>query len=319
MLVLLKRTLPIAVAAALLAPAAASAASKPTVTTGGASNIAPTSVTLSGRVDPNNADTTYFFRLGTTKLYGIQTAVTSAGSGGSPVRVSATVTGLAPATRYHYRLYAVNEIGIGHGIDRTFKTKIQPLGVSLSATPNPIAPGAGSTLAGTLSGTNNAHRAVVLQANPFPYTQGFATVGNPQLTDASGNFSFSVLSVPVTTQYRVLMPSKPQVVSPIVVLGTALQVITHTKKVKRHRHSVGVRFRGTITPANDGGRVAIQKFRNGAWAEIAHTTAKDDGTSQSRFRKRVRLHRSGQYRVVAEAQGAYVSGAGRAITIKVRR
>jgi hypothetical protein len=104
-----------------------------------------------------------------------------------------------------------------------------------------------------------------------------------------------------------------------VIVGAALQVTTRTKKVARHRHSVSVRFRGSITPAHAGGRVAIQKFRDGQWVEIAHTVAKDVDSSHSRYRTRVRLFRSGLFRVVAVADGQYASGAGRAIPIKVRR
>jgi hypothetical protein len=316
---LLRGTMLVAVAAALMAPAAASAASKPAVTTGGVSNLTPTTATLNGSVDPNNAETTYFFEIGTTSLYGSRTPATSAGSGGSASKVSVPVSGLAPATRYHYRLVAQNRLGVAKGADRTFKTKVQPLGVTLAATPAAVPPGGATTLAGQLTGTNNDSRQVVLQSNPYPYTQGFASVGNPQVTDALGNFSFAVLSVPVTTQFRVLMPTKPEVVSPIVIVGAALQVRTDTKKVERHRHSVSVRFRGSVSPQNDGGRVSIQKLRDGTWTEIAHTRAKDDGASRSTYSTRVRLFRSGQFRVVAEADGRFVSGAGRAISIKVRR
>jgi hypothetical protein len=35
----------------------------------------------------------------------------------------------------------------------------------------------------------------VLQANPFPYTAGFKTVGNPELTKATGGFSFPVVGL----------------------------------------------------------------------------------------------------------------------------
>jgi hypothetical protein len=160
---------------------------------------------------------------------------------------------------------------------------------------------------------------VVLQSNPFPYTQGFLNAGNAQVTDAVGNFSFPVLSVPVTTQYRVVLAQRPEVTSPIVVVGAALQVRTDTDKVARHRHSVSVRFRGSVSPQNDGGRVGIQKFRNGVWTEIAHTRAKDAGSSKSVYNTRVRIFRSGLFRTVAEAEGQYVTGAGRAISIKVRR
>jgi hypothetical protein len=316
---LLVRTMLVAVAVALLAPAAASAASKPGVRTGGAASITMNSATLNGRVDPNNAETTYFFQYGTTSLFGTNTAVAAAGSGANGVAVSVPISGLAPATKYHYRLVAQNRFGITKGERRTFTTKRQPLGVTLAANPNPVAPGAATTLAGVLSGTNNANRDVVLQSNPFPYTQGFLNAGNPQVTDAAGNFSFPVLSVPVTTQYRVVLAQRPEVTSPIVVVGAALQVRTDTEKVARHRHSVSVRFRGSVSPQNDGGRVDVQKFRNGVWTEIAHTRAKDAGSSKSVYDTRVRIFRSGLFRTVAEAEGQYVTGAGRAIRIKVRR
>jgi hypothetical protein len=309
----------VAVALALIAPSTASAASKPGATTGGVANLTFNSVTLNGRVDPNNADTTYFFQYGTTTLFGASTAVTAAGSGANPRGVSAAVGGLAPATRYHYRIVAQNARGITTGKRRTFVTRRQPLGVTLGANPNPVAPGGPTTLGGQLTGTNNAGRDVVLQGNPFPYTQGFLNASNAQVTDAAGNFAFPVLAVPVNTQFRVVLAQRPEVASPIVIVGAALQVVTRTKKVDRHRHSVSVRFRGSVTPQNDGGRVSIQKFRNNTWQEIAHTRAKDAGSSKSRFRTRVRLFRSGLYRAVAETEGQYTTNAGRAISIRVRR
>jgi hypothetical protein len=303
---------------ALLGQAGASAA-RPDVTSGPAASITPSSATLNGKVDPNGKQTTYFFQIGTTRLYGVNTAETPAGAGRKPANVAVPVGELAPATRYHYRLVARNSDGQRVGADRTFTTKRQPLGVTLAATPNPIAPGGSTTLGGQLTGTNNANRDVVLQANPFPYTQGFLNVSNPQVTDAVGNFSFPVLSVPLTTQYRVLMPQRPEIASPIVIVGAALQVTTRTKKVERHRYSVSVRFRGDIRPAAAGVRVDIQKLRNDVWTTIAHTRAKSETSSRSSYSTRVRLFRSGTYRTVALSDGALVTGAGRPIGIRIRR
>jgi len=55
-------------------------------------------------------------------------------------------------------------------------------GLTLAATSNPVPFGRSTTIVGTLSGTGNGGRQVVLQQNPFPYTGGFTTVGNAQLT-----------------------------------------------------------------------------------------------------------------------------------------
>jgi hypothetical protein len=310
------------IAAGLLVPAGATAApARPDVTTGPAANVAQSTATLTGSVNPNEAETTYFFEYGTTRTYGarVPDPAASVGKGNRRVAVTADISGLAPATTYHYRLVARNAKGVRRGADRTFRTQRQPLGLSLGATPNPVRPGGRTLIAGTLSGTGNAERQIVLQSNPFPYTQGFVGAANPQVTGTDGTFSFPVLSVPVTTQFRVVLAQRAEVTSPIVVVGAALQVRTDTEKVARHRHSVSVRFRGSVSPQNDGGRVGIQKFRNGVWTEIAHTRAKDAGSSKSVYNTRVRIYRSGLFRTVAEAEGQYVSGAGRAIRIKVRR
>jgi hypothetical protein len=309
----------VALALGLLAPATASAA-RPAVTTGGAASITPSTVTLNGKVDPNRKATTYFFQVGTTRLYGSNTAETPAGAAANPSRVSVPVTGLAPSTVYHYRLVARNADGLTLGKDRTFKTRVQPLGVTLAAAPATVAPGGATTLAGQLTGTNNAGRQVTLLGNAYPYTGGFVPVSNPQVTAADGSFAFPVLAVPVTTQYQVQMPTKPEVVSPIVVVGAAVQVRTDTKKVKRGRHSVTVRFSGTVSPATDGARVDIQKLRAGVWTTIAHTRARHRSSTSSRFKLRVKLFRSGDFRAVASpSQPQYVAGAGRTIDITVRR
>ena len=176
-----------AVLLALLAPAAASGATAPprapAVTTGGVANLTFSSVTLIGRVDPNGGGTTYFFQYRTTGLYGVNSVNTVstavAGSGSSAVTVTLPVAGLAPVDDYHYRMVAQNANGIITGADRTFTTKKQPQGISLAATPNPVVPGGVVTLAGQLVGTPHAGRPVVLQSNPFPFTQGFVNVGNP--------------------------------------------------------------------------------------------------------------------------------------------
>ena len=309
----------LAAAVLLLLPGAASAAEKPTVTTGGASNVAIDSATIAGSTNPNGQATTYFFQYGPTKVYGSTTPEGNAGAGKTAVKVSAPLTGLAPATTYHYRLVARNATGMTLGGDKTFKTKRQPLGVSLAATPNPVPFGSGTTLAGTLTGTGNANRQIQLQQNSFPYTSGFANVGNPQLTDANGNFSFAVLSVPLNTQFRVLMPQNSNVVSPIVSVGVAVQVTA-----RRHIHRISstrsrVRFYGVVRPARDGAQVAIQKFRHGRWVTINGTITHHAKSTFSRYSKRLKLRRGGTFRVwVGIVDGNYVSNASRKFRFHLR-
>jgi hypothetical protein len=282
---------------AFIAPGTALAAA-PTVTTGAAVLITQNGAKLKGTIDPNGTATSYIFQYGPTKLYGVQSAPLSAGKGTKPKKVSVVVSSLAPATRYHYRLVGLRGNRVFPGKDRTFKTKPQPLGVSLAATPNPIRIGAGSTLAGTLSGTGSAGRRVQLQANAWPYTTGFVGgLVNDQITKTDGTFAFTVFPVNVNTQYRVLMPAKPAVVSPIVVLGTVAHVTRHAK-VKRGDKRSRVRFTGRIRPALDGAAVVLQKLRKAGWASIAQTNAVHTSKGYSRYSKRIRQKRGGRYRLV---------------------
>jgi hypothetical protein len=290
---------------ALIAPASALAAA-PTVTTGGVALITQNGGKLKGKIDPNGTATNYIFQFGTTKLYGSQSAPLAAGSGNRPKNVSVVVSSLAPATRYHYRLVGLRGNRVFPGKDRVFKTKPQPLGVSFAATPNPIRIGGRSTLSGTLTGTGNAGRRVQLQANAWPYTTGFqGGLVNDQITTTTGAFAFTVFPINVNTQYRVLMPAKPEVVSPIVVLGTVGKVTRHAK-VKRGSKRARVRFSGRIRPALDGAAVYIQKRRKGIFTNIALTTAVHTSKGYSRYSKRVRQKRGGRYRiVVVDASGAH--------------
>jgi hypothetical protein len=316
----MRRFVPVvgALLTALLAPAAAGAApARPVASTGGTANVAQTTVVLNGAVNPREAETTYFFQIGTTRLYGSNTAAAGAGAGARRVRVSVAVAGLAPATTYHYRLVAQNAKGMVFGNDRAFKTQRQPLGLTLAATPNPVLSGRSAVLGGALTGTGNAGRQVVLQANPFPYTQGFLAVTNAQVTNAQGGFAFPVLGVGVNTQYRVVMPQRPEVASPVVVLGTTVRVTTHVR-VRRSSRRGTLRFSGRLMPAVDGEQILIQKLgRRGQWNTIGRSFARDAGASSSRYLKRVRQRRGGRYRVVANVDGQHVPAAGR--TVRVRR
>ncbi|MGH2948891.1 MAG: hypothetical protein ACRDPC_22000 [Solirubrobacteraceae bacterium] len=298
---------------ALLVPAsAAAAAEKPVAITGAPANVGQSSVVLNGAVNPKEAETTYFFQYGTTRLYGATTPAASAGAGAKRVKVAVGVGDLAPATTYHYRLIAQNSEGMTRGKNRTFRTQRQPLGVTLGASVNPVRSGRATVLAGQLTGTGNAGRQVTLQANPFPYTQGFLAAANTQITNEDGTFAFPILSVPVNTQYRVLMPQRQEVVSPVVVVGTTVRVGTKVKKRRGARRG-RLRFTGRIRPAVDGAQVLIQKRRRGEWVTIEDTFARHSSSSASRYRKTVRQRRGGRYRVLANLEGAHVPTAGRTV------
>jgi hypothetical protein len=307
-----------AIALMLTLPAAAQAATAPGVTTGGAASVAQQTARLTGSVDPNADATTFQFQYGTTSAYGAVTPEQTV-SGDGKKTVTADISGLAPATTYHFRLIARNSKGLTKGADKAFKTKAQPLGVTFAATPNPLGPGGTTTLAGQLTGTGNAGREVVLQSNPFPYTQGFKPDGNKLITDAAGNFSFGLKAVPFNTQYRVALPDKPSVVSPIVVVSVAVSIST---RLGAHTVTRGhsLTFQGAIRPAVDGTPIAIQKLNSKKhWVTIAGTAARHNSSASSVYSKKVKISRGGKYRVYAGVtNGMYVPNTGATVTIHTR-
>ncbi len=111
-----------ALAFALAVPSIAAAATKPGVTTLGAAKVTITTATLTGKVNPNGAPTTYFFQYGTNTAYGSRTPDAGVATGTAAVGATAAITGLGPNTKYHYRLVAHNSVGTTIGGDRTFTT-----------------------------------------------------------------------------------------------------------------------------------------------------------------------------------------------------
>jgi hypothetical protein len=301
---------------AIAAPASA-AVTKPTVSTGGASRITQTSATLTGKVNPNGAKTTYFFQYGTSTLYSTGSGSGDAGAGTSNKAATADILGLAPATKYHYRIVAQNEKGITYGGDRTFTTRQQPLGFTLAANPNPVTWGTGVTLTGQLTGTGNAGRQVKLQTRGFPFTTSFADFGNASVTDANGNFSFFVPLLTVNTQVRVTTVGTPRATSAVVIVGSAVRVGVKASHTRVHRGG-RVRFSGFVTPANDGALFSIQRVKNGQWVTVKGGSLRHFSTQSSHYRRTLRIVHFGKYRVFVGVNNQNTSGVSREIRIRKR-
>ena len=278
----------------LALPAVALSASPPTVTTGAARSVSYSSATLTGAIDPRASNTSYYFQYGPTKAFGAQTALADAGAGTTSATVSAAVSGLQPLTVYYYRLVAVNAAGATTGADRALKTTAVPLSLAILVSPNPALYGSTATIQGTLSGTHNAGRAVVLQQNPFPYTAGFADVDNPELTTSTGSFSFPATDLTQAAQYRVITTTSPPVVSPVVIEGVAVRVSAHVGRTgRRHR----ARIYGTVTPAIDGMEVGIMRVSGGHNVLVGGTALRHLNSTSSSFSTRIRVQRHALYRV----------------------
>lgn len=298
--------LAVGLASLALSVATQAAVSLPGVSTGAATSVSYGSVTLTGSIDPHASNTSYYFQYGPTRAFGAQTPLANAGAGTATVKVAVPVSGLLPVTTYHYRLIAVNAAGASTGADRAFTTAKVPLSLAITAGPNPTIFGGVATIQGTLSGTGNGNVPVVLQANPFPYTQGFATVGNPELTSATGGFSFPFVGLTAATQFRVVTTTtKPVVVSPVAIEGVAVKVEAHVGRTHRRHHA---RIYGTVSPAIDGMEVGIMHVVGGHEVLVAGTVLHHHNATSSRFSRVIRVRRRGLYRVfVKVTNGAQVS------------
>jgi len=287
-------------------------AARPSVATGAAQDVSYASALLAGRVDPKGSDTSYYFQYGPTRAYGQQSAISDAGAGTHVVAVSETIAGLQPITRYHYRLVAVNASGVRVGSDRTFLTSKVPLSLQIVATPNPVLFGGSALVQGTLSGTDNAGREVVLQGQQFPFTAGFQQIGNPELTSPTGTFAFSVLGLTQVTQFRVVTATNPQIVSPVSPEGVTVQVTSHVARTRRAHFA---RIYGTVTPAENGMQVGILRIEHGRSVPVAGTTLRPLGSGRSSFSRVLHVRRGVYFVFVQVTGGAQLSNNGEPLAI----
>lgn len=288
---------------------AASPPPQPYVYTGGITSLTPTSAILLGVLNAKAEPANYRFQIGTTKAYGIQTQLLPGGRSPATIHVNQPVGGLTPNTLYHFRIVAYGARGAVIGGDRAFKTPKAPLALSISASPSPVPFGDTFLLGGTLFGTGHVGRAISLQSNPFPYVQGFKTVGNPELTNAAGTFSFPILGLPVNTQFRVITTGAPYVVSPVFLEGVAVRISFHVQRVHRRRAGRYYRMYGAVAPAEVGAQVGLQLLRPGhSSLNVGGTSVHSGSATVSTFSTVVRVRHRGVYQALVKINdGSHVS------------
>jgi hypothetical protein len=88
-------------------------------------DIGTDTATLHALINPNLVQTTYHFDYGTSTTYGQTAPVPDAtlGTGTEDLTATQLLTGLTPATTYHYRVVTTNTAGTVNGPDHTFTTR----------------------------------------------------------------------------------------------------------------------------------------------------------------------------------------------------
>ncbi len=94
----------------------------PVVSTGSDTTVSNSTAVVTGSVNPNGAQTVYWYEYGRTTALGTRTSEQTIGSGFTIIPTPGYITGLSASTLYYYRLSARNSFGTVNGTTRTFTT-----------------------------------------------------------------------------------------------------------------------------------------------------------------------------------------------------
>ncbi len=177
----------------------------PTVSTDAATNVVRTAAILNGHLNPENAQTTYWFEYGPTQSFGDVTTFGSAGSGRDSLTITMPVDSLNPQTTYYYRLNAQNNYGMTSGATQSFTTP-GPAQSGLPTVSTTVATNV-ATSSATLNGRIDPHNAA--SSYWFEYgtspllTTILGTVSATQTlqAEATTNVSGNVTGLSTNTKY----------------------------------------------------------------------------------------------------------------------
>jgi len=185
--------------------------------------------------------------------------------------------------------------------------------VSIKASANPVVFSSPVALTGRVRGAKGGVP-VTLQAR-LVGSAGFTTRATGR---TSSNGSYRLTHRPATNvYYRVLAATAPATQSPTLLVRVRMLVGVRVSDSTPRRGS-RVRFSGIVRPPHNGRRVAVQKRApSGRWVTVARTRLRRLDASSSRYRRSVRVRRSGVYRVRVTGHDDHASGISRTRTLVV--
>jgi hypothetical protein len=271
----------------------------PAVGTAQSRDAIATTASVFSWVDPDGRPTTYHFDYGTTTSYGSRTPTRDAGSGTGQLGISEALTGLAPATTYHFRLVASNSAGTVSSADATFATVPA---VTLTQSGFRVIAGHYVRLSGTVAGAQPGVSVTVL-AQTFG-AGSFAQLGTV-LTGGSGTWSFLAQPRVATTYAASVNGSTSTSVTIGVQPGMTLTRITNAR--------LSTRVAGATSFA--GRFVKLQRFADGSWITVKQTRL--NANSVAIFSAKVLPHGRSTIRVVMSVNQSgpgYLGGFSRSLT-----
>jgi len=168
------------------------------VTTNAATGVSFTVATLNGNINPNGLSVTSGFDWGLTTAYGNSVAGTPAVVT-TTQNISASISGLAMSTTYHFRAKGTNGGATVYGSDMTFTTPGPPTVVTNPATM------IGATFA-TLNGSATANNDNTTVSFEWGLTTAYGTpaAGTPSIVsgNTATNFTASLTGLTINTTYH---------------------------------------------------------------------------------------------------------------------
>jgi hypothetical protein len=188
--------------------------------------------------------------------------------------------------------------------------------LSIEVQPKTVTFGKDLRVTGKLTGgtaRDISGQTITLRSDVFPYEGTFKRVDAVE-TDNAGNYTFTTKP---TSNARYQTTAKGGTESAV---ATAEVRVAVTRRVsdRTPRRGQRVKFSGKVAPAHDAKVAQIQRRTSSGWKKVASVTLADGGEEVSVYSKRVRIRRSGRYRVhFNPADGDHVAGSSRAVRLTV--
>ena len=184
--------------------------------------------------------------------------------------------------------------------------------VSIRAQPNPIVFGSTTTISGSLR-RNTANVRMILQSRAFSPRGTFANISSTS-TDRRGDYRF-VAKPGAHTVYRVLTDTRPVGGSVELLVRVRTRVGLRTSRSVVRAGSL-VRFTGRVFPRHNGRRAHVQRRSpRGRWVTLARPALRAFDATSSRYSRRLRVRRTGVYRVKVNGHSDHSTGYSRLVRV----